>query len=163
MTRHPIKRHSDALAILLLFGVFAACILSVLLTGADAYQGLTLRDRAGYDRRTGAQYLATRVRQADALGAVSCEDFDGVPALALRESIDAEAYITYIYCFDGYLRELFTREGSGLSPGDGERVLQAESLSLAQSGRVLTISLEQDGTGSETLTLYLRSGGEAAA
>lgn len=52
------------LALLLLL-VFAVCVLSVLLTGAGTYQTLTRRDQDSYDRRTAAQYLATRVRQAD--------------------------------------------------------------------------------------------------
>lgn len=46
------------LALLLLL-VFAVCVLSVLLTGADTYQTLTRRDQDSYDRRTAAQYLAT--------------------------------------------------------------------------------------------------------
>ena len=64
------KRKTDALVVLLLFGVFAVCVLSVLLTGADAYQRLSERDRVSYDQRTAAQYLSTRVRQADRLGGV---------------------------------------------------------------------------------------------
>ena len=58
MRRKSIQHHTDALAALLLFGVFAACILAVLLTGADAYRRLTLRDRAVGDRRACVQYLA---------------------------------------------------------------------------------------------------------
>lgn len=54
----------------MLFGVFAGCVLGVLLTGADAYQRLTDRGQETFDERTAAQYLTTRVRQADAAGGV---------------------------------------------------------------------------------------------
>ena len=54
------KRKADAVLVLLLFGVFAVCILSVLLTGADAYRRLAERDEMSYDRRIAGQYLTTR-------------------------------------------------------------------------------------------------------
>ena len=38
MKRKTIKHHIDGLIALLLFGVFAVCVLAVLLTGADAYR-----------------------------------------------------------------------------------------------------------------------------
>ena len=54
MKRTRIHYHLDGLIALLLFGVFAVCVLAVLLTGASAYQRLTQRDMAAYDsRRTG--------------------------------------------------------------------------------------------------------------
>lgn len=61
MREKRVKHHIDGLVALLLFGVFAACVLVVLLTGADAYRRLTERDQAAYERRTGVQYIATRV------------------------------------------------------------------------------------------------------
>ena len=38
------KNHLEGLIALLLFGVFAVCLLIVLLAGADAYNGLTTKD-----------------------------------------------------------------------------------------------------------------------
>ena len=64
MKKRLVKHHLDGLIALLLFGVFAVCVLVVLLTGADAYRRLTQRDEAAYDRRVCAQYMATRLRQA---------------------------------------------------------------------------------------------------
>ena len=46
------KHHFGGLSALLLLGVFAVCVLVVLLTGAEAYQRLNQRDRAAYDTRT---------------------------------------------------------------------------------------------------------------
>ena len=34
MRKKPVQHHMEGLLVLLLFGIFAACILSVLLTGA---------------------------------------------------------------------------------------------------------------------------------
>ena len=45
MNRTGTKHHMDGLLALLLFGVFAVSILSVLLTGAQVYGRLTQRDQ----------------------------------------------------------------------------------------------------------------------
>lgn len=158
------KDHSlNGLLALLLFGVFAACVLSVLLMGADAYQRLTERDRESYDSRTAAQYIATRVRQADRSGGVSVGAFGGSDALELWETIDGEAYVTRVYCHDGWLRELFTDAAGDFAPEDGEPVLEAESLSVSLSGGgLLTVDITGADGETQQVTLYLRSGKEAA-
>lgn len=160
MKRNGIQHHIDSLAPLLLFGVFSACVLAVLLTGAQAYRRLTGRDGESYERRTAVQYVATRVRQSDSLDSVAVEDFRGVPALVLLEE---GGYATRIYCYDGYLMELYAAQEDLMVPGDGERILEARGLELSLEEGLLTAVIT-DGTGEETsLYLSLRSGegGEA--
>ena len=156
------KRKTDLLLVLLLFGVFAVCILSVLLTGADAYRRLAERDGASYDSRTASQYLATRVRQADVAGAVEIEDFHGVDALVFTEEIKGELYKTRVYCRGGYLRELFATAGGEFLPEDGEKILEAEGLEIVLEGRVLTADLTDAEGKTQQVVLYLRSEGEVA-
>lgn len=158
------KDHSlNGLLALQLFGIFAACVLSVLLMGADAYQRLTERDRESYESRTVAQYIATRVRQADRSGGISAGAFGGSDALELWETIDGEAYVTRVYCHDGWLRELFTDASGDFAPEDGEPVLEAESLSVSLSGAgLLTVEITSADGETQQVTLYLRSGKEAA-
>ena len=151
------KGKIDALIVLLLFGVFAVCILSVLLTGADAYQRLSQRDQTSYDSRTAAQYLTTRVRQADRLGDVTVEDFGGADALVFTEEIDGAVYRTTVYCYDGYLRELFADGEEIFLPEDGEKILQAQDLTLTLTGQILQAELTDPAGEVQDLTLYLRS------
>ena len=154
MKQKTIKHHIDGFIALLLFVVFAVCVLAVLLTGADAYRRLTRRDNAAYDRRTCVQYVATRVRQADTLDGVSVEDFGGTACLALRDG----DYVTRVYCYDGWLMELYCAGGSELDPEDGERVMAAQALDLSLEDGLLTIAAT-DAQGTEsTLLLSLRSG-----
>lgn len=149
--------HLDGLLLLLLFSVFALCILLVLLTGADAYRELNQRDQESYDRRTAVQYLATRVRQADRLGGLEVEAFGTGDSLLLTEEINGSLYETRVYCWEGSLRELFTAAGQGLTPQDGEIILPAEDLAVTLEDGVLDLRLT-DGTGqAQTLTLTLRS------
>ena len=152
MRRKSIQHHTDALAALLLFGVFAACILAVLLTGADAYRRLTLRDRAVGDRRACVQYLATRVRQADYTGSVAVEDFGG-GALVLNADSD---YPTWLYCRDGWLMELFCYVEERPGPEDGQRLMEAQKLELSLEDGLLTIDVTTAGGAQETVMLSLR-------
>lgn len=166
--RKTVKFQMGGVLALVLFGVFAACVLMVLLTGADAYRRLTERDRAAFDDRTAAQYLATRVRQADTAGGVYTGDFDGEAGeegdtLFLTEEIDGEVYLTRIYCCGGYVRELFSARDTELSPEDGEKVLEAASLSFARAGEDVLEARITNADGTQTrVVLTLRSGREAA-
>lgn len=124
---------------LVLFAIFAVCVLMVLLLGANAYQGLTERDRQSWDARTCAQYITTKAHKAP--GEVTVTDFDDVPALLITEEIEGEVYQTRVYCYDGWLRELFSDGAAELLPADGERVLQAEALALSLKDGLLTAEI----------------------
>ena len=156
---------------LLLLGVFAVCILAVLLTGANDYGKLVQRDSTAFDRRTAAQYLATKVRQADAAGAVRVGPFEedlpnegDQPAegdtLYLTETLEGVLYCTRIYCQDGYLREQFSDAATTFAPEDGEKILEAERLHLTRetAGGPITAELTDADGQTTQLVLTLRSG-----
>lgn len=155
MRQRTIQHHIDGLASLLLFGVFAACVLMVLLTGADAYRRLTERDQAAFDRRSCTQYIATRVRQTDRLGGIEVVDFGGGDALLLGADED---YATWLYCRDGWLMELYCYAEEPLEPEDGERLLEAERMELSLEEGLLTVTIVTPGGEEDTLRLSLRGG-----
>ena len=144
------KTMKACLLALLVFLLFALCLLLVLLTGAGVYRGLVRRGEERYAARTTVQYIATRVRQA---GDVAVEEFGGCKALVFPETIDGERYLTRVYCHEGWLMELFSTGTAELSPEDGERVLEAEDLLVQLEGNLLTVR-----TGEQTLYLHLREG-----
>ncbi|OUQ81651.1 DUF4860 domain-containing protein [Flavonifractor sp. An100] len=161
--RHWNHSHMESLFALLLFGVFAACVLSVLLTGASAYQRLTTRDQLAYQQRTCTQYLATKVRQAASPDSISVDYFGDGDALIFSQEIDGELYLTRIYCWDGWLRELFTSADGDFSPEDGEQVLPLQQLSLELEDSFLTAVFSLPDQLPLSLTLYIRGeGGELA-
>ena len=155
MKKRTTQHQIDGLAALLLFGIFAVCVLMVLLTGANAYRRLTERDQQAYQRRTCAQYIAARVRQADSLGGVALESFGDGYALALTED---ENYHTLVYCYDGWLMELYCGVDAELEPQDGERLLEMDGLEFSLKDGLLTAAIDgADGT-EDVLRLSLRSG-----
>ena len=160
--RQHRQLHMDSLFVLLLFTLFSLALLGVLLTGAGVYQRLVQRDLSAYTQRTALQYIATKLRQSDQADALSVASFDGDTAgndtLFLREEIEGTSYLTRVYVWDGYLRELFAAADDPFAPEDGEKILAADSLSFTydQAQGLLQVSLDT-GSGPSRLTLYLRS------
>lgn len=152
----------DGVLALVLFGIFALCVLAVLLQGAKAYRQLTERGQASYQQRTAAQYLVTRVRQADAQGAVSVGSLGAVETLELVETIDGTRYVTRVYCWDGQIRELFSAADREFSPADGQCILPASDLDLELNNGLLTAEIvDADGRRTQ-VSVSLRSGQEVA-
>lgn len=159
MKKTGLQHQIDVLGALLLFGVFAVCVLAVLLTGADAYRGLTERNREAGDRRSCVQYIATKVRQSDSIDSVAVENFGGVDALVLGDG----EYITRIYCYEGSLMELFSDATLPMKPEDGEKVVDLDWLEMSLQDDLLTIEVLDTYGQVSTLLLSLRSGEGVAA
>lgn len=151
-----------ALAVLLVFTLYALCVLGVLMAGAETYGSLTQRGTDSFSYRTAVQYVSLKIRQADTSGGILLGDFEGLDALMLPETIGQHTYVTRIYCFDGWLRELYTPEGIAFSPEDGEKLLELTRLSFSREGNILRSELElPDGT-MQQLVFHLHSIQEAA-
>lgn len=160
--RERNKRQSKTnLAALLLLGIFAAGILSVLLSGASAYRRLTERDRLAYDSRTCVQYLATKIRQNPHPDSLALTEFGAGDSLMLTQEIQGEKYLLRVYCYDGWLMELFTAAEEGFAPEDGEKIMEIQSLSLRREGDLLRAAVV-DANGEENALVLALRGGEGA-
>ena len=137
--------HMDGLIALLLFGVFAACLLAVLLTGAGAYKRLNARNEETYARRTCMQYVANRVHQAPKPTDVTVEPFGDGNALTIT---DEDGWITRVYYYDGCLMELYYNASFTLSPRDGEKIMEINGLDLLLEDELLTVTVT-DHTGED--------------
>lgn len=150
---------ADTVFVLVLLCVFAVSVLLVLLAGTGAYQDIAGKMEEQYEERTCISYLDAKIRHYDKAGMVSTEVFDGCEALALYEEVDGVRYKTLIYCYDGYVRELFFEEGLSFHPDDGQKIVPAESLKVtALAGNLIQLECTSETGNRETVTLYLRSG-----
>ena len=142
---------------LLIFGAFALCALLVLLTGADIYKKITEREEKSFDARTAPQYISTRFRQGDNTGAIAVNDFGGVDALEITQQINGKDYITRVYCFDGYLCELFANSDGDFSPEDGEQLLPLKALEMEMEESCFTADITYLDGKTSRLILHQRS------
>ncbi|MBO5891629.1 MAG: DUF4860 domain-containing protein [Oscillospiraceae bacterium] len=159
MKSNKKERKLSTIAALLLFAVFATGVFAVLLTGAKVYRTLVQRDETVYDSRTCSQYLLSKLRQAPNPDSVSISDFGQSNALVITQVIEGDAYVTRIYCHNGWLMELFSVAEGAFSPEDGEKILPASDLKVTQQGDLLKIAIT-DGNGEKLQLQYTLRGWE---
>ena len=116
------KKHIvDILFVLALFLVFTLSTLTLVLFGANIYQNTVNSMEDNYNARTVCSYISGKFRSNDSAGDISIGSIDGQPSLILNQEINDASYSTYIYEYDGYLRELFVSDSVTL----GAEVLNA--------------------------------------
>ncbi len=152
------KRSLTALAGFAAAVLFALCVLCVLLSGAGVYRRLTADGQQAYARRTCAQYITTRVRQSENAAALAVESFGGVSALTVTQTIGSEVYLTRVYCYQGWLMELFSHREGEFSPADGEKLLPAQSLTFSLNDGLLQATVVDEFGRQTALTFALRGG-----
>lgn len=153
-----MKRNQlGSVLVLLVFAIFVASVLLVLLTGADAVQKLNERDQSSYDRRTVVQYITTRIRQGDQRDMVEVREMEGRSVLTLKERIEDVDYETYVYCYDGYLCELFVEAGLEMDLEFGEWILPLQELTFEDLGTHIKAKVVMEDGAQREIMLALRS------
>jgi hypothetical protein len=152
----------DAVAGLFLVCLFSASLFFALAAGARVYKSVSGVMAEQYTARTAIGYVTAKLHQSDETGAVALGTLDGVPALIIGTDCDGVAYKTYVYCWDGYITELFCPASESLHPSDGLPVVAARALDFTRQGNLIRIDCVTDG-GSETAYVSLVSGGGSAS
>lgn len=127
------NRHMvDILFVLALFCVFTISALLLVILGADIYRKTVQDMDQNFTARTSFAYVTEKIRQSDSYHSVEVGTFSGEEALILTQSIDSVEYSTYIYLYDGHLKELFTKKGQSISPKAGQNILALNSFGVEQ-------------------------------
>ncbi len=148
----PSKERMLSIVPLLLLLILTLCILCVTVTGIGVARRVSARDDACYALRTACQYTSVKMQQATSNGFVFVEDFGGCDTLVIKESIGGIEYLTRIYCYDGYLRELFSKADAVFSPSDGEKLIKLKSMTIDTSNNLYEIVFTEENGTSRTLT-----------
>ena len=160
-----MKTHSGGtglrrVVIVCLAGLFALLAMGVTLMGTGVYRAVADDASVNSAQRTALSYVVNQIRRADA-GGVAVGTFGGGDALCLTETgEDGSVYVTLIYCWEGFLRELYMEEGTGLGPEDGMALLELSSLKLSVTDTGGLDISASDGEHQWSVTLYPRTGVE---
>lgn len=127
----------DALFVLILFCFFAVCALMLITLGSNIYQKTVNHMNSNYSSRTSFAYVSEKIRQKDTAGSVSVKEFGDSSALVLTEYIEDLAYETWIYTDQGYLKELFCKQGTSLEPSAGQNIMPCTAFSIEKSSSQL--------------------------
>lgn len=141
----------DILFTLTLFGVFAASSLLVVILGAKVYENISHSMTRNFTSRTAVSYVCEKMRQRDVIGAVEITDVDGIPAVSLIRQYDLDFVRTYIYCDDGYLKELNVNGMATPDKSAGQNIMELSDFNISQIGEnMYYITVEDvDGTRSD--------------
>ena len=113
MKRRNEKKHViDFLFPLAVFFVLAASSVAIVVLASGFYSRQVKTSSDSYSGRTALAYVTEKMHQNDENGAIADGTFDGENALVIRQRYDEKDYVTYLYAYDGYLRELFVRDGT---------------------------------------------------
>lgn len=144
------KHVIDLIFPIALFFVFAASSFSVLILAADVYASTT--DRLGFndENRTALSYISEKIRQNDSNGAINTVSIDDTDCLALSAVYNGIPCTTYIYVYDGILKELFINDGIPVSLKNGRDIMQISSLSIDRLEDHIYLFTTVDSTGTES-------------
>ena len=124
------SRAIDTFFILALLALFAITSFFVIIIGARQYHSIADRMTQNYETRTASSYLIEKFNQTDVAGSVSITEIEGIPAIALAQNVNNQMYTTYIYAYDGYLRETTVSEGSTITLAYGQKIIEAATLEI---------------------------------
>ena len=159
------KTHSiDSLFAFLLLLTFSLFTLILAGMGSTIYQnGATYLDE-NYTSRTAVAYVSEKVRQHDQSESIFMTSVGDLPALGFRDIIDEQSFLTYVYFYDGALRELFIQEDRSPEADMGTRIVELSDLSIEPvSGndrnevRMLSVTAVSKKGNELSLLIYLSS------
>ena len=144
------------LFVLTLFLLLSALSVSVIMAGSSVYEKISADMDENYERRVAFSYLATKIRQNDKTGIISAEKKDGADMIAIKEN---ELETTYIYYFDGYIREILVDTGTVFELDWGDGLIKAGGFGFVfdKNKNAIEMTLTDSGGGSQTAKVYLRS------
>lgn len=157
MPKESSKKYMvDFVFTLCLFGVFAVSALLVVVIGANVYRSTVNAQEANAMKRTALAYVAEKVHQSDTADSISIGSVEGTDALVLKSRYNDASFATYIYWYDGSLRELFIKEDAKPALIAGQVITEIADFSLTQYAEHLYLVSATDNNG-ETLSLYINA------
>lgn len=144
------------LFVVTLFSCFAISIIMITGMGAQVYQNIVDSMTDSFNTRTSFSYIINKVHQNDFNGAISVGKYEGQDALIISEEIDNITYCTYMYAYDGYLKEIFIRKDQSFDPAYGNNILTIDDFNVSSISDSL-IKFEVTPTNSSTKSLYVHT------
>lgn len=136
------KNHmSELIFTITLFSLFLILSVLLVLFGANIYQKISAESSVNETMRTSISYIQEKVRQCDHEASVQVENHDGIDTLALHTSLGTDNYVTYIYYYDGSLKELFTKSSLDFNPSAGNSITDISAFSITKDSSLIHIIL----------------------
>lgn len=126
----------SVLAILALAGLMLILAAMLVFAAGSVYQNIELQAQENDTLRIMRGYLTNQLRSYDYEGGITCDTYADGAALCLGEG----DYVTWIYCYEGTLREFYVDIFMDEEPEMGAIVGAAESLRFDGGDVILTLA-----------------------
>ena len=154
---HKTVQHSmQGVFVFVLLGLFAVMSTLMVLLGAQMYRNTVDRAAANNEDRVLGAYVRSMIRAEDAADAMETGEYDGVKTLAMREDLDGEVYVTWLYCYEGQLYEWFTSDDGYFNPTSGTAICPAQRFEPRLENGLLTVDMTNAKGVRETVRVALR-------
>ena len=147
------RRHViDFLFPLALFFVLTATSVALVVLASGIYSRQVNDSEDSFSSRTALAYVTEKLHQNDTCDTIDAGSFDGQNAIIIRQTYADQPYVTYLYQYDGYLRELFIREDVSATASDGRKILSVNNFTFekSQNGIFHLSCTNEDGSISDT-------------
>lgn len=109
-----------------LLAVYALLAAGVILLAAEGFRSSQTQADREFGCTTALAYVTEKLRSGDRQDAVRVDSLEGCPALVISLDREGAGYDTYIYCYDGSLRELMVKRELPPAPQMGTKLLELE-------------------------------------
>lgn len=123
---------TDLMFVILLLLLFASFGLCVVMIGARVYKNTVNYMEENDSSRTAIAYLEEKIHQNNEVDKIEVTTIEKNQSLLIHSSVNKEEYVTYIYCYDGWLWELYTKASNEIKLGMGQSLVKLDSLSIEE-------------------------------
>ncbi len=132
----------NTMASMLLFLVFAICMLVIIGSAAGTYSRINKSYDTTYGSAASIRYISNKIRSAD-----SCELIDGGNGVVLNSG----NMVTVVYQLGGGLYEKNIANGGDTSPSGGELIFEIDKMDIQEHDSLYEISVNFNGSSSSVL------------
>ena len=151
-----VQHSMQGVFVFVLLGLFALMSTLMVLLGAQMYHNTVDLSTMNNEGRVLSAYVRSMVRAQDASQAVTVEEYDGIPVLTMRETLDVGGFVTMLYCYEDHLYEWYTSEGNDFTPASGTAICPAFSFVPSLNNGLLTVDMTNAKGDAETVQVALR-------
>lgn len=136
---------ASAVSSMLLFVLFALCMLMAVAVAADTYGRIEKGYQQSFGSASSIKYVANKLRCAEN---VTLLDNGGA-------AVESDGMVSVIWCSGGELYEKYAPVGGEITTQGGDRISSADSLSITENGGLYVITVT---AGEETSSVMVRRG-----
>ena len=148
------QRHIiDIFFVIALFCLFALSAIFLISIGADIYGKTVTNMEDNFNTRTALAYITEKGRQSEG-------QLEDLPALVITEASTGSSYQTYLYAYEGHLKQLMCKSDLILGPEAGQDILSVSDFTLAPvNDNLLKCTISLSSKESYVLYISIHTGG----